>query len=226
MKAIVLAYHNIGCRGIEALRKHGFEIQAVFTHADDPQENTWFESVAELSARLGLPVFAPEDINHPLWVKRIAALQPDIIFSFYYRHLVSAEILRLLELARGKSELIGVTNTPDSPLAVESAQAAVSLVKAGAAELGIDPAVFERSDLHIHVPAGAIPKDGPSAGTAIYLSLVSLLTGRPIRHDIAMTGEISLRGLVLLGGGRRGVLLARDVPAGDPQPGEARADTS
>ena len=83
----------------------------------------------------------------------------------------------------------------------ESAQAAVSLVKAGAAELGIDPAVFERSDLHIHVPAGAIPKDGPSAGTAIYLSLVSLLTGRPIRHDIAMTGEISLRGLVLPVGG-------------------------
>ena len=95
MKAIVLAYHNIGCRGIEALLRHGFEIAAVFTHADDPHENTWFESVAELAARRGLPVFAPEDINHPLWVKRIAALQPDILFSFYYRDLVKAEILDL-----------------------------------------------------------------------------------------------------------------------------------
>jgi len=95
MKAIVLAYHNIGCRGIEALLRHGFEVVAVFTHADDPKENTWFESVAELAARHGLPVFAPEDINHPLWVKKIAALKPDILFSFYYRQMVKAEILRL-----------------------------------------------------------------------------------------------------------------------------------
>jgi len=95
MKAVVLAYHNIGCRGIEALLKAGFEIAAVFTHADDPAENTWFESVAELAARHGLPVFAPGDINHPLWVKKIAALKPDVLFSFYYRDMVKPEILRL-----------------------------------------------------------------------------------------------------------------------------------
>ena len=83
----------------------------------------------------------------------------------------------------------------------ESAQAAVSLVKANAISLGIDPALFEHSDLHVHVPAGATPKDGPSAGTAIYLSLVSLLTQRPLRPDVAVTGEISLRGLVLPVGG-------------------------
>lgn len=83
----------------------------------------------------------------------------------------------------------------------ESAQAAVSLVKANAISLGIDPALFEHSDLHVHVPAGATPKDGPSAGTAIYLSLVSLLTKRVIRPDVAVTGEISLRGLVLPVGG-------------------------
>ncbi len=93
MRAIVLAYHNIGCRGIEALLRHGFEVAAVFTHADDPNENTWFESVAELAARRGLQVFAPEDINHPLWVRKIAALKPDILFSFYYRHLIKPEIL-------------------------------------------------------------------------------------------------------------------------------------
>jgi ATP-dependent Lon protease len=83
----------------------------------------------------------------------------------------------------------------------ESAQAALSLVKAQAGSLGLDPAMFERSDIHIHVPAGAIPKDGPSAGVAMYTALVSLLTDRTVRSDTAMTGEISLRGLVLPVGG-------------------------
>jgi ATP-dependent Lon protease len=67
--------------------------------------------------------------------------------------------------------------------------------------LGIDPSLFEKSDVHIHVPAGATPKDGPSAGVAMFMSLVSLLTERTIRNDTAMTGEISLRGLVLPVGG-------------------------
>jgi len=83
----------------------------------------------------------------------------------------------------------------------ESAQAALSLVKSSASTIGIDIALFERSDIHIHVPAGAIPKDGPSAGVAMYAALVSLLTGRTVRSDTAMTGEISLRGLVLPVGG-------------------------
>ncbi|MGE0117967.1 MAG: endopeptidase La [Dongiaceae bacterium] len=83
----------------------------------------------------------------------------------------------------------------------ESAQAALSLVKSRAASLGIDPALFEKSDIHIHVPAGAIPKDGPSAGVAMFSALASLLTGRTVRNDTAMTGEISLRGLVLPVGG-------------------------
>jgi len=83
----------------------------------------------------------------------------------------------------------------------ESAQAALSLVKSQCEALGIDPALFEKSDIHVHVPAGAIPKDGPSAGVAMYTALVSLLTARTVRHDVAMTGEISLRGLVLPVGG-------------------------
>ena len=83
----------------------------------------------------------------------------------------------------------------------ESAQAALSLVKANAESLGFDPAQFEKSDIHIHVPAGAIPKDGPSAGVAMYTALVSLLTQQTVRNDVAMTGEISLRGLVLPIGG-------------------------
>jgi ATP-dependent Lon protease len=83
----------------------------------------------------------------------------------------------------------------------ESAQAALSLVKAQATELGIDPKLFDNSDIHVHVPAGAIPKDGPSAGVAMFTSLASLLKAKPVRADVAMTGEISLRGLVLPIGG-------------------------
>jgi ATP-dependent Lon protease len=83
----------------------------------------------------------------------------------------------------------------------ESAQAAVTLIKSQADRLGIDPALLDNSDLHIHVPAGAIPKDGPSAGVAIATSLASLLTQRTVRADVAMTGEISLRGVVMPVGG-------------------------
>ncbi|MBB2964295.1 endopeptidase La [Methylobacterium sp. R2-1] len=83
----------------------------------------------------------------------------------------------------------------------ESAQAALSLVKSRAGALGIDQAVFEKSDIHVHVPAGATPKDGPSAGVAMFIALTSLLRDRCVRSDTAMTGEISLRGMVLPVGG-------------------------
>ena len=83
----------------------------------------------------------------------------------------------------------------------ESAQAALSIVKNRAGNYGIDATRFEKTDIHIHVPAGATPKDGPSAGVAMFMALVSLMTDRTIRSDTAMTGEISLRGLVLPVGG-------------------------
>ena len=95
MKAIVLAYHNIGCAGIRALLAHGYEIQAIFTHEDDLHENVWFESVAELAAVNNIPVYAPEDINHFLWVERIRKMGPDILFSFYYRNMVGKKLLEI-----------------------------------------------------------------------------------------------------------------------------------
>ncbi|WP_332108463.1 bifunctional UDP-4-amino-4-deoxy-L-arabinose formyltransferase/UDP-glucuronic acid oxidase ArnA [Serratia ureilytica] len=95
---MVFAYHDIGCAGLKALTEAGYDVQAVFTHTDDPGENNFFSSVARLGAELDLPVYAPEDVNHPLWVDRIRELQPDVIFSFYYRHMLSDEILSLAPL--------------------------------------------------------------------------------------------------------------------------------
>ncbi|MEJ2624420.1 MAG: endopeptidase La [Pseudolabrys sp.] len=117
----------------------------------------------------------------------------------------------------------------------ESAQAALSIVKNRASLFGIDAERFEKSDIHVHVPAGAIPKDGPSAGVAMFMALTSLMTERTIRNDTAMTGEISLRGLVLPVGGikekvvaahraglKRVMLPARNRKDYDDIPEEAR----
>lgn len=98
MKAVVLAYSNIGCAALATLLDNGVEVAAVFTHADDPGENTWFRSVAEEAARRDIPVYAPEDINHPLWVDRIRSLEPDVVFSFYYRNILRGPLLALPRL--------------------------------------------------------------------------------------------------------------------------------
>ncbi|MDE1186356.1 MAG: bifunctional UDP-4-amino-4-deoxy-L-arabinose formyltransferase/UDP-glucuronic acid oxidase ArnA [Pantoea sp.] len=98
MKTIVFAYHDMGCAGINALLQSGFEISAIFTHPDAANENHFFGSVARIAAEQGIPVYAPDDVNHPLWVDRIKAMEPEIIFSFYYRNLLNDEILNSARL--------------------------------------------------------------------------------------------------------------------------------
>jgi UDP-4-amino-4-deoxy-L-arabinose formyltransferase/UDP-glucuronic acid dehydrogenase (UDP-4-keto-hexauronic acid decarboxylating) len=98
MKVVVAAYQNVGCEGLLALLRNGFEVQAVFTYKDSPHESIWFSSVADLAAEHNIPVYTPEDINHPLWVDKIRQMKPDILFSFYYRHMIGQAVLDIPEL--------------------------------------------------------------------------------------------------------------------------------
>lgn len=95
MKAVVFAYHDMGCAGIQSLLDAGYDIAAIFTHPDNPGENHFFGSVARIAAEQGIPVWAPEDVNHPLWIERIREIKPDVLFSFYYRNLLCDDILNI-----------------------------------------------------------------------------------------------------------------------------------
>ncbi len=97
MRCVVFAYHDIGCVCLRALLDAGVEVAAVFTHDDDPGENVWFGSVRKVAEAAGIPVYAPENVNTAEWVARVTELQPDFIFSFYYRKLLKRP---LLEIAR------------------------------------------------------------------------------------------------------------------------------
>jgi UDP-4-amino-4-deoxy-L-arabinose formyltransferase/UDP-glucuronic acid dehydrogenase (UDP-4-keto-hexauronic acid decarboxylating) len=95
MKAIAFAYHNMGIVGLEALRRNGFDVLAVFTHEDDPEEYRWFGSVKSWARERGIRVFTPGNVNEPVWVEEIAKFKPDCLFSFYYRQILSEDILRI-----------------------------------------------------------------------------------------------------------------------------------
>lgn len=95
MKAVVFAYHNMGIAGLEALFNSGFDIEAVFTHEDDPGENCWFGSVKNWACQKNIRVYAPEEVSSPKWIEKIAAWKPDLLFSFYYRKMICREIIDL-----------------------------------------------------------------------------------------------------------------------------------
>jgi UDP-4-amino-4-deoxy-L-arabinose formyltransferase/UDP-glucuronic acid dehydrogenase (UDP-4-keto-hexauronic acid decarboxylating) len=98
-RAVFFGYHTIGCRGLEALLEAGADVRAVFTHADDPAEPRWFESVADLARRRGIPVHLPPSPNTPQALGILAALEPDLFLSVHYRRLLGAEALGVPRLA-------------------------------------------------------------------------------------------------------------------------------
>ncbi len=178
--------------GVRALER---EIGKVFRHdavriAEAPYEKVHIKA-RDLKDILGQPRFE----NEAAMRTSVPGVATGLAWTPVGGDILFIEATR----APGKGSLILTGQLGD--VMRESAQAALSLVKNRASSLGIDPAVFEKSDIHIHVPAGATPKDGPSAGVAMFTALFSLLSGRTVRSDTAMTGEISLRGLVLPVGG-------------------------
>jgi ATP-dependent Lon protease len=178
-----------GCRSLE--RQIGAVLRNVAVRIAEGKAETARIEVADVREILGAPRFENEV------AMRVSV--PGVATGLAWTP-VGGDIL-FIEATRvpGKGALILTGQLGD--VMKESAQAALSLVKSQSESLGVDPAIFEKSDIHVHVPAGAIPKDGPSAGVALYTALVSLLTNRTVRNDVAMTGEISLRGLVLPVGG-------------------------
>jgi ATP-dependent Lon protease len=109
-------------------------------------------------------------------------------------------------LLPGKGRMTVTGNLKD--VMKESISAAASYVRSRAIDLGVEPPLFERKDIHVHVPEGATPKDGPSAGIAMATAIISVATGIPVRRDVAMTGEVTLRGRILPIGGLKEKLLA------------------
>jgi len=97
-RLLVFAYHEVGYECLSVLFEHGTRVIGVFTHVDDTNEHVWFRSVAALARAHAVPVFTPENVNTPEWIARIRELAPDLIFSFYYRHLIVPEVLRLASL--------------------------------------------------------------------------------------------------------------------------------
>ncbi|CAN5252331.1 endopeptidase La [soil metagenome] len=145
----------------------------------------------------------PEKVTHEEAVRESA---PGIVNGLAYTP-AGGEVLHIEAVrfpGKGEAKLTGQLGD----VMKESVSIAASLVRTRAADLGIDPTEFDRTDVHIHVPAGAIPKDGPSAGIAMFVAMASLFSAKKVRSDVAMTGELTLRGLVLPIGGLKEKLLA------------------
>ena len=197
LQAIVRSYtRESGCRNLE--REIGAVCRYVAVRVAEGSEQHRRIEPDQLAAILGPPRYENE--------VKLRTSVPGVATGLAWTP-TGGDIL-FIEASRvpGNGRLILTGHLGD--VMKESAQAALSLVKSRARDFGIDPKIFENSDIHVHVPAGAIPKDGPSAGVAMFMALASLLSGRTVRNDTAMTGEITLRGLVLPVGGIKEKVLA------------------
>ncbi len=190
----------------------------------DPEQNVAFsDHYLEVDYDLSDVMFVatsnsmniPAPLLDRMEVIRLSGYTEDEKLNIAKRHLLPKQIernaLKKGELTVDDSAIIGIKLTYTGSLGEvmqESIQAALTVVRARAEKLGINPDFYEKRDIHVHVPEGATPKDGPSAGIAMCTALVSCLTGNPVRADVAMTGEITLRGQVLPIGGLKEKLLA------------------
>jgi len=151
----------------------------------------------------------PELLGRPRFIEEVAERidRPGVVTGMVWTPVGGQIIFIEAAMMPGKENQLILTGQLGEVMR-ESAMAALSYVRSNAVALGIDPRVFENKSFHIHVPAGAVPKDGPSAGIAMVTAIVSLVTGRRVRSDVAMSGEISLRGKVLPVGGLKEKILA------------------
>ncbi|MBI1730137.1 endopeptidase La [Candidatus Acetothermia bacterium] len=200
LKKLIREYtHEAGVRNME--REIASILRKVAVKALRKEKNPkkkWAITENEIPDFLGPPKHFPELAER---VQR-SGIAVGLVVTRVGGDIVFIEVSKM----KGKGNLILTGQLGD--VMKESAQAALSYIRSQAKELGIDPEILDKNDIHIHVPAGAIPKDGPSAGITIATALVSLLTNTPLKPDLAMTGETTLRGKVLPVGGIRDKVLA------------------
>lgn len=197
LREIIESYtREAGVRHLE--RQIGAIARAVAAEIVAGQKKTVVVDVPKVRQILGARRFEPELASRTA----VPGIATGMAYTPYGGEILFIEATRMA----GKGNTILTGQIGD--VMKESATAAFSLIRSRAESLGIDPKMLAESDIHIHVPAGAVPKDGPSAGIAMFTALASLLINRPVRHDVAMTGEITLRGLVLPIGGLKEKTLA------------------
>lgn len=196
LKIIEEYTREAGLRDLE--RRIATICRKVARHVAEGEEGPFKVTAVNIGKYLGIPPYQPELAQEESQV----GVATGLAWTPF-----GGEVLRVeVTLMKGKGGLTLTGLLGD--VMKESAQAALSFARSRAESLGIDPQTFETKDIHIHVPAGAIPKDGPSAGITITTALVSALTDRPVDKDVAMTGEITLRGRVLPIGGLKEKALA------------------
>jgi len=196
MKTITEYTREAGVRNLE--REIANILRKVAKQIAEGKKQKFLITPKNLSRYLGVPKYLPEEEVE----KDLVGVATGLAWTETGGDIIYVEATTM----KGKGSLILTGQLGD--VMKESAQAAFSYVKSRARKLGIDEDVFSKTDIHIHVPAGAIPKDGPSAGITMTTAIASALTGRPVRRDIAMTGEVTLRGRILPIGGLKEKALA------------------